>query len=196
MGKIKWEREKKVRLAQALRKYPLLVDKRGELKFSERMILKYNKALEKYPDLKDFPVKLVTIAYNFREEQLGGDFGYGGQLMTKLANARCDIQMGGINFSPSLHISEDLPALKFDKECIICHEEKKTVSLCPECWQLIRKCLELKAAAHPRGKNWTAWGYEWDLDLRNLIDLLKSEEEGRRLLEEARQREGYLPIKT
>lgn len=196
MGKIKWEREKEVRVAQALRKYPSLMDKKGKIKFSERRILKYAKALETYPDLKELPVKLATIAYDFRQEQLGGDFGYGHQVTTELANARCDIQMGGINFSPSLQISENLPALRFDKECIICHEKKKTVSLCPECWQFIRKCLELKAAAHPRGKNWTAWGYEWDLNLRNLKKLLKSDREGRRLLEEARQREGHLPVKA
>lgn len=186
---IKKEKEKEVRLAQALRKYPFLALDGNMKKRSTQTCLTYVKALEIFPDLKGLPVKMAILAYRFRREQLEK---YGSELMTELANARCNFKVVG--FKPSLHISEDLPALKFDKECIICHEEKKTVSLCPECWQLIRKCLKLKGMSHRKG--WTGWGYEMNLDLRNLIDLLKSDEEGRRLLEEARQCEGHLTIKT
>lgn len=149
---------------------------------SETFLIRYAKALEKYPDLKDLPAKLATIAYSFREEQLAS---YRTNYTTELANARCDIQLGG--FKLPHKIPDDLPALNFDKECIICQEFKKGITLCPSCWQLIRKCLELKH--YESRKNWTTWGVEQHLDLSNLVKLLNSDKEVKEMLKRKIQEE-------
>jgi len=114
---------------KVLEKCPHLEKVRRELKYSKRTIIRYGKAIEKYPDLKDLLVKLATIAYDFREEQLKL---YKTHLLSELANARCNVQIK-MGFAPSLNISDDLPALSFDKECVVCGERKKGISICPFC---------------------------------------------------------------
>jgi len=131
-------------------------------------VLKYEKAIIEFPDLEALPnAKMILAAYDFRKAQIDH---YRCNHTTELADARCDIQIGG--FKDTV-IPADLPALAFEKECIVCHEFKKEVSLCPECWQKIRRCLELKANKGREG--WTHWGYEWFLDTRPLIELIHNQ---------------------
>ena len=138
---------------------------------STSAIIKYKKALDAYPDLAEMGnTKLILLAYDFRQEQARS---YHTEHTTELANARSDIQLGGYKHG---EIPEDLPALSFEKECVVCHENRKVVSICPDCWQKIRKCLELKAAKHNRN-GWVGWGYECSLDLQPLIKLLASSEQ-------------------
>lgn len=113
---------------------------------SDRKAFKYRDAVEKYPDLltlKD--TDLILAAYAFREAQLRY---YNIDHTTEYANARCNISIGGYGNEV---IPSDLPGLNFEKECVVCHEWKKGINLCPECWQNIRKCLELKALPHRLG---------------------------------------------
>jgi len=160
----KKERSEEKQFEEALKEFPFLYK---ELRLhSKRRIIKYSKALSKYPDLKNLSIKLATIAYDFREEMLKT---YAVEHTIELANARCNIQIGG--FTPKLEIPEDLPAFSFERECITCQEEKKGLFMCQECWQKIRQALEIKGAKHHR-EGWTGWGNEWSLDLSKVIEIL------------------------
>jgi hypothetical protein len=133
---------------------------------SDLVALRWKTAINKYPDLEGLGnTKMVLAAYTFREEQLRE---YQGDHTTEYTNARCNIQLGGYSYP---EIPEDLPRLDFEKECVVCHEWKKGINLCPECWQNIRKCLELKT--HPHREGWDGWGYEVWLDTRPLQQLLR-----------------------
>ena len=132
--------------------------------------IKYKKALDTYPDLALMKnAKLILLAYDFRQEQIKN---YHREHTIELADARCNIQLGGYK---NEIIPEDLLALSFEKECVVCHGIKKIIAICPECWQKIRKCLELKAQKHKQD-GWEGWGCEWGLDLQPLIELLASPE--------------------
>ena len=138
---------------------------------STNAIIKYKKAVDSYPDLKKLKnTKLVLIAYDFRREQIKE---YSTEHTTELANARCNIRLGG--YQGGKFMPGDLPALQFEKECVVCHECKKSISICPDCWEKIRRCLNLKGKSDREG--WEGWGYEMELDLSDLIQLLKSERE-------------------
>jgi uncharacterized UBP type Zn finger protein len=91
------------------------------------------------------------------------------------------VQIGGCGYKRE-NIPEDLPALSFERECVVCHESKKGINLCPECWQLIRKCLDIKGDSRRDG--WTGWGVDMNLDLSNVVKLLRTDKEGNELLEE------------
>ncbi len=120
---------KEERLKRAYLKYPDLF-RQVESYHPTPLILKFCEAVEKYPDLKSLPVKLATIAYDFREEMLRE---YVVELNFEIANAHSRIRPGG--FKPPLSITEDLPAFSFDKECVSCRAKKKCISICPSCWQ-------------------------------------------------------------
>lgn len=146
--------------------------------FGVRVLAKYEKAIEKYPDLKELPIKLAAIAYDFREYLLREHRqGY----TNALANGRSNITVGCGAWRQALSIASDLPAFDFDKECVVCFENKRGINICPECWERLRKCLELKAEQHRPG--WEGWGKEMSLDLRPLVELLETDEEGRKLVE-------------
>jgi len=133
---------------------------------STNATIKYKKAVDTYPDLKSLKnTKLILSAFDFRQEQLKS---YQTDHTTELADGRCNICVGGYK---SEAIPKDLPALSFEKECVVCHESKKVISICPECWAKIRKCLELKGKCHREG--WDGWGVEMNLDLKPLIKLLE-----------------------
>ncbi len=167
---IKVSQEEK--LKRAIKRYPNLAGLKHD---STQKKLKYAKALDKYPDLKDLAFLLVIKAYDFREEVLKG---YQVDHTSALADARCDIQLGG-GFR-NVKLPKDLPAFEFENECAICWEYKKGISICPECWQLIRKALEIKGENHRKG--WIGWGVEINLDLSPIVKLLKSDKEGQELL--------------
>ena len=134
---------------------------------SDTKAIKYRDAIEKYPDL--YPLgnaDLILAAYDFREAQLRH---YRVDHTTQYANARSDISLGGYANEP---IPEDILTLNFEKECVVCAERKKGINLCPECWQRIRKCLDLKGQQVREG--WVGWGYEMNLDLRPLIEMLEA----------------------
>jgi len=151
---------------EALTKHPFLY--KDVSRYSKRQLVKYSKALEKYPDLIELcekvSMKCALLAYDFREELLRK---YHGEHTSELANARCDIQLSRYS---NVKLPEDLPSISFERECIICAEEKKGLYMCQDCWQKIRRALEIKAEKHREG--WTAWGYEWPLDLSKVIELL------------------------
>ncbi|MFA6273626.1 MAG: hypothetical protein WC662_00515 [Candidatus Paceibacterota bacterium] len=170
--KIKEAKEEKEKTAQHI-----AVDYPEAERLSARNIIKYKQALETYPDLKDLKnTKLILLAYDFRQEQIKS---YDTCHTTEYANARCNIQFGKYE---NENMPNDLPALSFEKECVVCWTNKKGINLCPECWQLIRKCLDIKGKSHREG--WDGWGYEMCLDLSNLEKLLRTDEEGKKLLEE------------
>lgn len=167
MAKKRIDREQE--FEQNLKKYPCLLGTNNKPIFGEKVIVNYGRALAKYPDLEGLPPKLVAIAYSFREEQLRE---HRSQLQVQLANARSDVGVGNCGFESYPPIPSDIPALKFERECVVCRQEKKGIFICPRCWQLIRRSLELKAMPHHK-KGWTGWGYEWPLDLTNLKALSK-----------------------
>ena len=170
--KIKTKQIEKKRIAEHIS-----VDYPEVKKLSTNAIIKYKKALDTYPDLAEIEnTKLILLAYDFRQEQTKS---YHTEHTTELANARCDIKIGGYEHK---NIPKDLPALSFEKECVVCHLSKKGINLCPECWQLIRKCLDIKGKSHREG--WEGWGCEMNLDLSSVVKLLKTDEEGNKLLEE------------
>jgi len=134
------------------------------------------KAIEKYPDLKDIGnEKMIVFAYRFREEQLR-NFTQG--TMTDVADGRC-LEPGHSSLGPPHYrdIDKSKPrwlrriALNVFDECVVCRLEKKSIPICPNCWDKIRKCLELKGESHREG--FVGWGYEMNLDLSPLIKLLK-----------------------
>jgi hypothetical protein len=137
---------------------------------------RYAKAVEKYPDLRSLPVKLAIKAYEFREILL---YEYSTRYNTELANARSNPQLNGLRVKYA--IPSDLPFLDFEKDCIVCHDKKEGISICPNCWRLIRKCLNLKGKSYREG--WEGWGFEMNLDLSGLVSLLKIDEEGCKSLE-------------
>jgi len=168
--KIEREEGKKKLYQEALKKYP------ETCKLSKAQAIEYKEALSIYPDLKSLPTeKLKLIAFRFRQEQIKN---YHTEHTSELADARCNVQLGGYK---NEIITEDLPALSFEKECIVCHFNKKGISMCPECWQLLRKCLDLKGKGLREG--WDAWGVEMNLDLSGLVQLLRSDKEGSELLD-------------
>ena len=177
---IKFTLNEKIRAKQIEKKKMaehIAVDYPEIKRFSTNAIIKYKKALDTYPDLAEIEnTKLILLAYDFRQEQAKS---YHTEHTTELANARCDMKIGGYEHKS---ISKDLLALSFEKECIVCHLSKKGINLCPECWQLIRKCLDIKGKSHKEG--WEGWGCEMNLDLSNVAELLKANEEGNKLLEE------------
>lgn len=123
------------RVKRVIDKFPFL----GEVKlnYSKQRIIKYAKAVERYPDLKELPFMLVLKAYDFREEVLRT---YQTEYITKMTDARCDVRLG--KFS-NFNIPKDLPALKFKDECIICREQKRGLYICPECWQSLRENFDI-----------------------------------------------------
>ena len=148
---------------EALRQYPDIKH------LSRTQAVKYKEAIGAYPDLKEMgSAKLILLAYDFRQEQIRV---YSGNHNTELADARCNMQLGGYRQE---NIPKDLPALFFEKECVVCWQNMKGISICPVCWQLLRKCLDLKGAEHSR-EGWAGWGKDWSLDISNLIRLLKKE---------------------
>ncbi len=170
--KIKTKQQEKKRIAEHI-----AIDYPETKGLSTNAIIKYKKALDTHQDLKGLKnIKLILLAYDFRQEQMRS---YHTEHTTELANARCNVQLGGYEHK---NIPKDLPALFFEKECVVCHLDKKGINLCPECWQLIRKCLDIKGKSHREG--WEGWGYEMNLDLSNLVKLLRSDGEGNKLLEE------------
>jgi len=148
-----------------------------ERAYSKRMREQYQKALIKYPDLKHLSVKLVVLAYKFREELLRE---YASEHTSELANARCNIKMGGCGYSQKLEIPEDLPGFSFDRECIVCFRKRKGLFICPDCWQLLRLALEIKGEKTRYG--WEGWGVEMNLDLSNVVRLLRENPESEKLL--------------
>ena len=164
------------KLNEALEKYPFPKEA-GKLKYSGQMIKKYSRALERYPDLEKLPVKLLIRAFDFREELLRE---YNVAHLSELANARCNIQLTPYFGLLELDLPEDLPAFKFKNECVVCRETKHSISICQECWQLIRKALEIKGENHREG--WEGWGYEMNLDLSSAVRLLASDEDGKNML--------------
>lgn len=146
----------------------------------------FEKAVEAYPDLKKLPTKLAILAYRFREELVRV---YAIQNMSAVADARCKPQLSN-NFANFPDIPSDLPGIHFEKDCILCRQHRYVIPICPTCWQLIRKCLELKGKSHREG--WDGWGYEMNLDLSPIVRLLKNDEGGRRLLKEAIRKESHI----
>lgn len=139
----------------------------------------YEKAIATFPDLKDLPSGLAVAAYRFRKEQIRG---YGVRLVTSMANARCDPQLDkGIEALPLL--PADLPFIEIQNECIVCRLERPTVQICPDCWRLIRKCLDLKGEKARAG--WDGWGFEMNLDLGPLVKAIGESDEGKGLLSRA-----------
>jgi len=146
-----------------------------ERTYSPRTREQYQKALIKYPDLKHLSVKLVVLAYKFREELIQE---YAIEHTSELANARCNMKLGGYNNKHE--IPEDLPSFSFDRECIVCWRVRKGLFICPECWQLFRLALEIKGEKMRQG--WEGWGVEMNLDLSNVVRLLKENPESEKLL--------------
>lgn len=164
------ETQKETEYQGALRQYPQITH------LSKTAASKYKRALATYPDLSELGnSRLILLAYDFRQEQIRS---YHTDHTTEYANARCNIGCGGYK---SDYTPKDLPALKFEEECVVCWEYKKGVSICPECWQLIRKAFEIKGKSHREG--WEGWGYEMNLDLSGIVKLLRTYEEGKRLLD-------------
>lgn len=165
------EQEKERFHQEAIKQFP------DSKRLTKTKAIKYKEALDTYPDLKELNnTKLVLIAYDFRQEQASS---YHTEHTTELANARCNVQLGCYKQN---NIPEDLPALSFEKDCVVCHLNKKGINLCPECWQLIRKCLDLRGRGHREG--WEGWGVEMNLDLSNLVKLLRLDKEGSELLDQ------------
>lgn len=135
-------------------------------KYSERERIKYMKAITTYPDLKGLPVKQVLLAYEFRNEQLREHLT---EHTTALAGARCyDVMPTG--FKPNISYPKDLPVFDFKEECILCRTKEKAISLCPDCWVIIAKALELTAQEK---KGWHRWGYEMGIDMEPIRLLLE-----------------------
>lgn len=160
--KLEKEREKQKLYQEAIKEYPFLRS------LSIAQAIKYKNAVDTYPDLKELDnIKLILLAYDFRQEQIRS---YQTNHTTELANARCNARLGG--YKAHIPTPKGLPALSFEKECIVCHLDKEGINLCPECWQQIRRCLDLKGKSHREG--WEGWGVEMDLDLSDLVKLLKT----------------------
>ena len=160
----------------------IAVDYPETQRLSTNATIKYKKALDTYPDLKSLKnTKLILLAFDFRREQLRS---YQVEHTTELANGRCNVSLGGYHKGEVIPkvMPKDLPALSFEKECVVCHLDKKNISICPECWRLIRKCLDIKGKSLRDG--WEGWGVEMNLDLEPLIKLLKSDKKGRELLKQ------------
>ena len=77
--------------------YKEAIEKHPELKeYSKRIRKKYDKAIHKYKDLEELPIKLAVIGFDFREEQLKQ---YTPKYCNEIASARgpIDINIGGFN---------------------------------------------------------------------------------------------------
>jgi len=176
--------EKKIE--RAIKRHPELKEK---LKYnSNRRITKLARAWDKYPDLKVLSDNLAIRAYGLREEFLREEQSNN---TSGLAGARSDISMGLGNLRYSnLDIPEDLKLPDFKKECVVCFRKEKGINICADCWELLRKALEIKTY-HSR-EGWDVWGYEVDLDLKNIVQLLKSDPEGKEILKRKIEKEKEL----
>jgi len=144
---------------------------------------KVEQVIEKYPDLKGLPEKLAVLAFRFREELLRER---NVKYMSSMANARClDPEVAPFieDKMNSRELPSDLPGIHLINECIVCRHERETLTICADCWRIIRRCLKLKG--EPLKEGWDGWGFEMNLDLSNIVRTLKSDKEGKELLKTA-----------
>ena len=103
---------------------------------SFQKVLKYAKALDKYPDLKEIDgvgeVDIVIKAYELRELLIHR---HQFEHSIEMADGRSSISLGGFK---EHKVPDDLPGFDFKKECVKCGKMENTISICPECWERIR----------------------------------------------------------
>ena len=145
--------------------------------------IKYKQVIDTYPDLKELgTVKLRMLAYDFRQEQMRDHLS---KHASELADGRCNPQLGP--FFTHIPVPGDLPAFSLERECVICFDRKKAISICPDCWRLVRKALDIKGVKGRPG--WEHWGLECSLDKSNVVKILKSDKEGEELLRQQIEQE-------